>query len=342
MLHALARRPAIAPIAIAAIVLSLAPTSLLAAQTTSTPSSNGAVVHPLRIATEALASGAGVHETRSVWIRMPASMPAAMDVELVVEPTPALLSVTTFPARRTQVAPGEFARFQVGLESRPCFVDAAFTLVFRDPLTGIALGDIDVDVARGVGETPRDLKESALFTLEEIRAEIAAGASGVGRPEKALEELEDAIEELIESLEPRLWADDGFGGIDPLRLDPHRGAEVFHEERESAQEVFDAIRQGEIHDAQLTSDLIGVIDALVFADRGLAEVAIEDASVAGGDPEELEDALETFAEGDALVANADLQTDLRTKAALLYTAMDGAYRHAWSEAIDAHEPMQGN
>lgn len=187
----------------------------------------------------------------------------------------------------------------------------------------------------GAGQNPRALKEQALADLSEVRDAIAAGASDVFEAEEAVEELDDAIEELVESLEPELWLRDDEGTIDGTRLDPEEGHEVFHEERHCAQEIFDAIREGEIENPELREQLLAIVDALVSADRALAEVAINDAIDAGGDAEEIAEAEGYLARGDEQVAAAAQQKSLGKRAALLYTAMDGSYRHAWSAAIDA-------
>ena len=187
----------------------------------------------------------------------------------------------------------------------------------------------------GAGQSPRSQKEQALADLTDVRDAVAAGAPDVFDVEEAVEELDDAIEELVESLEPELWLQDDGGNIDGTRLDPEEGHEVFHEERHCAQEIFDAIREGEIENPDLRGELLAIVDALVSADRALAEVAINDALDAGGEAEEIAEAQGYFARGDEQVAAAAKQKNLGLRAALLYTAMDGSYRHAWSAAIDA-------
>jgi len=190
------------------------------------------------------------------------------------------------------------------------------------------------DQSLGV-ENPRNDKEQALERLTDVRDALEAGASGVGDPETALQELDDAIEELEESLDPEFWVRDEEGDIDGLHLDPEDGHHVFHEERHAAQEIFDAIVMGEIEDVDLREELLAIVDVLAAADGRLAEIAIEDALEAGSDPEEIEEALEQLFRGDDLVEKAAGQANLALKAAHFYTAMDRAYRHAWQEAIEA-------
>jgi hypothetical protein len=190
---------------------------------------------------------------------------------------------------------------------------------------------------RGAGALPFFEKQRALERLGELRDEVAAGAGDVGDLDHALEELDDAIEELGESLDPEFWVRDELGMIEGLHLDPEEGAHVFHEERHCAQEIFDAIRLGEIGDLDLQAELLAIVDALVLIDRRLAEIQIDDAVAGGGDPEEIDEALAELARGDGLVKAANATSSLELRAALLYEAMDNAYRHAWEAAIDALE-----
>lgn len=190
---------------------------------------------------------------------------------------------------------------------------------------------------RGVGAQPFFEKQRALDQLAGLRDEVAAGLGDVGDREHALEELDDAIEELGESLDPEFWVRDAFGMVEGAHLDPEEGAHVFHEERHCAQEIFDAIRLGEIGDLGLQSDLLVIVDVLVLIDRRLAEIQLDDAVAGGGDPEEIDEALSELARGDRLVKAAFAATSLELRAALLYEAMDNAYRHAWEAAIDALE-----
>jgi hypothetical protein len=194
-----------------------------------------------------------------------------------------------------------------------------------------------MDRQRGAGAFPYFEKQRALDSLGLLRDEVAAGRGDVGDLDHALEELDDAIEELGESLDPEFWLLDGFGMIEGLHLDPDEGAHVFHEERHCAQEVFDAIRQGEIADPDLVAELLALADGLVQIDRRLAQIQLDDAVALGGDPEEIDEALGELARGDAIVKAAFGTASLEQRAALLYEAMDNAYRHAWEAAIDALE-----
>ena len=303
------------------------------AQSARTTAGSRSAVHPQAI--EALAPAApSLHLQRyNVWLEVPRDVAGPLEIELVALARPALLAVDVQPSS-LQAAPGSLARFSVTLSGRQAFLGGTFTLAFRERAGGTTLGEIPVEVHRGVGGA-RSAKEAAYATLQDLLAEVRAGVYTLGDREEGISKLEHALEELGESLEPELWARDEFGVIDQNRLDAEEGAEVFHEERESAQKIFDAIRQGEIPEGELRAELLGLVDTLVFADRLLAETAINDALAAGGDAEEIAEAEAHLAEGDALVAAAAEERDLRKVAALLYAAMDGEYRHAWKEAVDS-------
>lgn len=194
---------------------------------------------------------------------------------------------------------------------------------------------------RGAGAFPFFEKERVLDQLALLRDEIDAGRGDVGDREHALEKLDHALEELEESLELELWVLDAQGNVEGRHLDPDEGAHVFHEERHCAQYVFDAIDDGEIDDEDLVNELMVLVETLVFVDRSLAQIQIDDAVAAGGDAEELDEAFEELARGDRLVERAFATTDLERRDDLLYEAVDNAYRHAWEAAIDAIEDAAG-
>jgi len=191
------------------------------------------------------------------------------------------------------------------------------------------------DVIQSI-ETPRDLKQDAIVELERIKTDIN-GAEEVGDPEEAIEEIDKAIERINESLDPELW-NTPLGVIDPFRLNPEEGDEVFGEEKHAAQDIFDSIDEGEINNTTIIAELLRVVNNLVTADRLLAVLAIDDARAnPNADPEEIAEAEESLAEGDQLIADAEAETDLDEKADLIYDAMDDSYGDAWDAAIDAVE-----
>ncbi|HEX6886165.1 MAG TPA: hypothetical protein VF530_22515 [Planctomycetota bacterium] len=196
---------------------------------------------------------------------------------------------------------------------------------------------VRVGQQRGAGAFPFFEKERVLDELALLRDEIDAGRGDVGDREHALEKLDHALEELEESLELELWVLDANGFVEGRHLDPEEGAHVFNEERHCAQYVFDAIDDGEIDDPELVSELMVLVETLVFIDRSLAQIQIDDAVAEGGDPEELDEAFDQFERGDRLVDRALDTDDLERRDDLLYEAMDNAYRHAWEAAIDAIE-----
>lgn len=212
---------------------------------------------------------------------------------------------------------------------------AGTPLYLSAPSAWAERSDHGLDGDRLLGAAPRAAKEDALERLRDVRDEIDAGADGVGDDEHALHELDHAIEDLEQSLDPAFWLVDDEGNIDGAHLDPERGDHVFDLERHTAHNVFDAIREGEIENEGLLDELLAIVDTLVSVDRQLAEIAIQDAEAGGGDPDEIEEAREFLDEGDALVEEARSTSDLTVRASKLYEAVHGSYRHAWKAATDA-------
>jgi hypothetical protein len=190
----------------------------------------------------------------------------------------------------------------------------------------------------GVEERPLELKKNAGVLLLQARAEIEGGIYGIGERKKALHEIDDAIEELVESIDPDLWRRVG-PFVDPKRLDPCRGGHVFHEERDCASEIFEAIDEGEIKAEGPREELLEAVDLLVQADRLLAERAILDAEFLDADAHDIERARDELEEGDELVEKAADTTSLSHKKSLLSKAIDHEYRHAWDRAIDAIDDL---
>jgi hypothetical protein len=121
--------------------------------------------------------------------------------------------------------------------------------------------------------------------------------------------LEHALDMLTESLEPSRWIDDS-------RLQRSRGAGVFDDERRAVSELG---KQLEDEKSTIPNDTVeDLIGRLVGADRGLAVVAVEDAS--GGDVDTLAKAMADLAEGDQRAEEG------RPESAI------GRYRAAWAHA----------
>ena len=113
-----------------------------------------------------------------------------------------------------------------------------------------------------VAQTPRSLKQEAVASLEAL---LPTGHHQADR------KIHEAIEEISDSLKPRLWLDDAHLTV--------AGKRVFHEEREAARALQD-IRNPAV-------DVATVLDSLVAADEALARTAIDEAAAAGGDPTKL-------------------------------------------------------
>jgi len=119
--------------------------------------------------------------------------------------------------------------------------------------------------------------------------------------------IDDAIEDLTESLKPALW-------IDETHLQPGNGGDVFEEEEDAVEKL------GELQDPAASQVFI---DRIVKADRLLSTVAINDAIVAHGDPKWIAKAQGKLARGDSDVAARNFAIGIEH------------YREAWKWALKA-------
>ena len=73
---------------------------------------------------------------------------------------------------------------------------------------------------------------------------------------------------------------------------------MFHEEKEAARALTRIVSP--------PAGVAGVIDSLVAADRGLARIAVDEATAAGGDPAILADAEKQMQKGDEEAVNGHM------------------------------------
>jgi hypothetical protein len=107
--------------------------------------------------------------------------------------------------------------------------------------------------------TPRVLKQDAVASLQALLP--------TGDPDADMK-IHRAIHEISETLEPQLWIDDSHL--------TDKGRRVFHEEKEAARALTRILNPPAV--------VASVLDSLVAADETLARTAIDEATVAGGDP----------------------------------------------------------
>jgi len=180
---------------------------------------------------------------------------------------------------------------------------------------------------------PRMLKADAVARLEAVKETVEGGAEGVVSPQYAIEHLESALESGNACLQEDLWSASDGGEVDPRRLRASQGSVVFEAEQTMVQAALDTIRRGWIMNAELRAELLAIVDEAVRADRVLALVAIDDAIVAGADPEDIRRAQEMAEQGGALIKEAGVWQKIDKKASLLRSAID-QYRSAWNAALD--------
>ncbi len=147
----------------------------------------------------------------------------------------------------------------------------------------------------------------ALGTLQDVLSGLTSlRASLTSRSGR--EELGDAIEELTDAVNPKLWIDQNHVQCE--------GARVFEETKEAVHELRELMRKKKtrIDNAVLQ----GFINRIVRADRLLAVFAINDAIAADGNAKDIAKARDLVAEGD------------RDIAAGRYESI-GDYRQAWRQ-----------
>jgi hypothetical protein len=162
------------------------------------------------------------------------------------------------------------------------------------------------------------MKKGVLREMTALRATVTDKHDG--------DELDEAIEELADSLAPKLW-------LDETHLRPKYGERVFHEEKESVQELLELIKdkKSRVPHAILQS----YIDRMVAVDRLLAEVAIGEAVKAGRNSKKLAEARKELEKGDMELAEGEPQEAIEH------------YGHAWKDTLVAKiekviRPPNGN
>lgn len=159
-------------------------------------------------------------------------------------------------------------------------------------------GQLTITVTRAV-QAPRQVKR-------DVRANLAAQlpTGNTGNDKK----LQEAIERIDKSLTPQLWIDDSH-------LNPKKGKEVFYQERHAVQKL------REVSNNNPPIAVRAAIDALVALDRELSQIAINEATTAGGQASELAKAREELAKGDKEASSGKPDKAIEH------------YGHAWEHAI---------
>jgi hypothetical protein len=159
---------------------------------------------------------------------------------------------------------------------------------------------------------------TALFVTREVKKAERAGLVAVlpTGDSEVDEELHEVIRRVDASLAPNLWADD-------LHL-TENGKRAFDEEERAVNELGE-IRNGA---ASLLSDLRDAARTLTRVDRALAQTALDEGRLAGGDADNLARAQEDLIRGDDLVGQGKFDD-----------AID-RYKDAWLEvrrALHLHD-----
>ena len=184
------------------------------------------------------------------------------------------------------------------------------TLVVNDGALDSLPDEVLVEV---VLLSPRDLKIKAIDGLTPFESESS-------RTRKAISEINKSLAK---------------GWLDDSHLEPKNGKKVFDSERKAVKELMKVVKdeargRDRVSDPALIT-IIDAIDALVAADRLLAQIALDDlAGIIAADPDrqgkvdrELAKGLEDLNKGDEQLADGKPDK-----------AID-SYRKAWEHAVNA-------
>ncbi len=177
-------------------------------------------------------------------------------------------------------------------------------------------------------ESPKGLIEGAITEVSATQAAIEA-SFGVGEWEEAIGSLDEAIARLNSSLL-------SFPAGDPSRLlgeDCDVGKEFFKALERAVEVIFEAIDDGGISDSDILADLESiVVGEILEAANGVAATAIEDATAADGDPNDIDQAEFHF-------DMAELQTadgvSVGIAALMFFDKAVESFEEAWRSAREA-------
>jgi hypothetical protein len=148
---------------------------------------------------------------------------------------------------------------------------------------------------------------------QNVLAELGALRKTVTRIEDA-GKLDLALKHLGESLKPELW-------LDQTHLAPKHGDKAFTQEKQAVRKLSELCKDKK---RTVPADLlVDWINRITAADRLLAVVALQDATVAGVARKKLEPAVRELARGDADVASPKCGDGIEN------------YRNAWKLATNA-------
>lgn len=158
---------------------------------------------------------------------------------------------------------------------------------------------------------PLEIKQSVLRELISLRPFIS--------DKHDAHKLEGAIKHLTAELEPALW-------IDSTHPRPQEGAKIFEEEKDTIHKLVELMndRKSSLRDEPLKDFIL----RLESADRGIAVIAINEATARGGEPRHLGLANDRLFQG-----NRDVEDGRFVRAV-------ENYRRAWQQALKAleHDP----
>ena len=145
-----------------------------------------------------------------------------------------------------------------------------------------------------------------------VLAAVTAERAAAGRRDRP--ELREAARRLADSLDPAYW-------VDAWHLSAKRGERVFEDDHEAVQSLRELLRDRKSGVADASIQLW--IGALVTIDRRIAQVAIDDATAAGGNAKRLAEAARELAK-----AGDDLARGRQAEAIEHFAS-------AWAKAVES-------
>ncbi len=179
-----------------------------------------------------------------------------------------------------------------------------------------------------IGSSAKGLIEGAISELSAIEESIVGDPSGVGDPDAAITSLDKAIARLDSSLL-------SFQEDDPCRLleDCAVGREFFKALQRAVGAIFAAIDDGGISDSDILADLESiVVGQILKASNVVAAIAIQDATAASGDPNDIAKAGLQFDMAELLTADG---VSVGIAALMFFDEAVGSYSQAWRNARKA-------
>ena len=175
----------------------------------------------------------------------------------------------------------------------------------------------------------KGLIQGAIHELSATQAAIDADPSGVGDPEEAIGSLGKAITRLESGLDSFPEGD----SCGPPDEDCGSGRSFFRALYTAVGAIFEAIEDGGISDGDILADLESIVVGKILESANIiAAIAIQDATAAAGDPNDIDQAESDFEMAERETADG---VSVGVAALMFFDDAVGSYRQAWLNARKA-------